>query len=173
MESYNCYQVVLMQIIMFYYFRNTNVQVIDSFWIILIMTLFGIGLILEDDRFVGVTLFMTTPGMIFVVIFQILMLSLRNTVCEVMAKLVFRRFADQLDWYADVEDRLSFEEYEDPNQYFSIHQFPPLFQRINSATIQNTLRLINRNMMKIPRNDGLEQILDKINTELENNMRGN
>ena len=28
-------------------------------------------------------------------------------------------------------------------------------------------------MMKIPRNDGLEQILDKINTELENNMRGN
>lgn len=54
---------------MFYYFRNTNVQVIDSFWIILIMTLFGIGLILEDDRFVGVTLFMTTPGMIFVVIF--------------------------------------------------------------------------------------------------------
>lgn len=28
-------------------------------------------------------------------------------------------------------------------------------------------------MMKCPRNDGLEQILDKINTELENNMRGN
>ena len=94
MESYNCYQVVLMQIIMFYYFRNTNVQVIDSFWIILIMTIFGIALILEDDRFVGVTLFVTTPGMLFVVIFQILMLSLRNTVCEVMAKLVFRRFAD-------------------------------------------------------------------------------
>ena len=28
-------------------------------------------------------------------------------------------------------------------------------------------------MMKIPRNDVLEQILDKINTELEFNMRGN
>lgn len=27
-------------------------------------------------------------------------------------------------------------------------------------------------MMKCPRTDGLEQILDKINTELENQMRG-
>lgn len=32
-----------------------------------------------------------------------------------------------MDWYANVEDRLSFEEYEDPNQYFSIHQYPPLY----------------------------------------------
>jgi len=43
------------------------------------------------------------------------MLQLRNSVVEVMSKLVFRRYADLLDWYADVEERLSFEEYEDPN----------------------------------------------------------
>ena len=73
-----------------------------------------------------------------------------------MTKLVIGRFAQQLEWYANVEDRLSFEEYEDPNQYFSIHQYPPLYQLINSASIQNTLRLINRNMMKCPRNDVLE-----------------
>ena len=66
---------------------------------------------------------------------------------------MFRRYADLHDWYADIEDRLSFEEYESPDQSFSISQFPPLFSKINSATIQNTLRLINTNMMKVPKTD--------------------
>jgi hypothetical protein len=63
------------------------------------------------------------------------MLSLRNTIVEVLSKLVLRRYADLLDWYADVEERLSFEEYEDPNQTFTIQHYPPLYRKINSATI--------------------------------------
>ena len=43
------------------------------------------------------------------------MLMLRNTIVEVLSKLVIKRYADQLDWYADIEERLSYEEYEDPN----------------------------------------------------------
>jgi hypothetical protein len=57
------------------------------------MTVLGIALILEDDRLVGVTMFVTTPAMLFGLIFQCLMLSLRNTICEVMSKLVIKRFA--------------------------------------------------------------------------------
>lgn len=53
-----------------------------------------------------------------------------------------------------------------------MQQYPPLFQKINSATIQNTLKLINQNMMKCPKTDGLENILDKINVELDADMRG-
>ena len=34
------------------------------------------------------------------------------------------------------------------------------------------MRLINTNMMKCPKTDGLEAILDKINTELDNDRRG-
>lgn len=100
------------------------------------------------------------------------MLFLKNSICEVLSKIGVRRYAELLDWYADVEERLSYEEYEDPNQTFTIQQYPPLFQKINSATIQNTLRLINTNMMKCPKTDGLENILDKINIELDNDMRG-
>ena len=48
------------------------------------------------------------------------MLQLRNSIVEIISKLVFRRYADLLDWYADVEERLSYEEYEDPNQTFTI-----------------------------------------------------
>jgi len=68
-EAYNCYQVVLTQFILFYYFRNTNVQVIDSFYIILTCTIVGIAMILNDDRMVGLTQFLTTPSMIFTLIF--------------------------------------------------------------------------------------------------------
>jgi len=100
------------------------------------------------------------------------MLSLRNTFVEVLSKILLKRYSNLLDWYADVEERLSFEEYEDPDQTFNITQFPPLYQKINSKTIQNTLKLINTNMMKVPKTDGLEQILDKINTELDLDRRG-
>lgn len=34
------------------------------------------------------------------------------------------------------------------------------------------MRLINTNMVKVPKTEGLEGILDKINTELDNDMRG-
>jgi len=37
-----------------------------------------------------------------------------------MAKVVIGRYASLNAWYADIEDRLSFEEYEDPEQSFSI-----------------------------------------------------
>jgi hypothetical protein len=84
------------------------------------------------------------------------MLSLRNTIVDVLSKLVVKRYSDLLDWYADVEERLSFEEYEDPNQTFTIQQYPPLYKKINSSTIKNTLKLINTNMMKCPKTDGLE-----------------
>ena len=55
------------------------------------------------------------------------MLSLRNTVVEVLSKLLLKRYSNLLDWYADVEERLSFEEYEDPDQTFNISQFAPLY----------------------------------------------
>jgi hypothetical protein len=100
------------------------------------------------------------------------MLELRNQFSTLMSKLVIRRYADLVDWYTDIEERLAFEEYEDINQTFSIHQFKPLYQKINSSNIQRTLTLINTNMMKIPKTDGLEQILENINTELDNDRRG-
>ena len=63
------------------------------------------------------------------------MLSLRNTIVEVLSKLFVKRYSNLLEWYSDVEERLKFEEYEDPNQTFNIQQYPPLYQKINSATI--------------------------------------
>ena len=40
-----------------------------------------------------------------------------------MSKLIIRNYADLLEWYTEVEERLSYEEYEDPNQTFSIQMY--------------------------------------------------
>jgi hypothetical protein len=85
-----------------------------------VVTLIGVAMIFDDDGLIGTTQLFTSPTMLLGIFFQILMLSLRNTIVEVLSKLVIRKYADQLDWYADVEERLSFEEYEDPNQTFTI-----------------------------------------------------
>lgn len=54
-EAYNCYQVMLMQITIFFYFKNTNVQVIYSMNMLLIITFIGMAMIFDDDGLVGTT----------------------------------------------------------------------------------------------------------------------
>lgn len=163
---------MLMQITFFFYFKNTNVQIIYSLNMLLFITLIGVAMIFDDDGLVGTTQIFTCPAYLFCLLFQMFMLHLRNSLCLVFSKLLIKKYANLLNWYSDVEDRLSYEEYEDPQQVFAVQQYPPLFQKINSATIQNTLKLINQNMMKCPKTDGLENILDKINVELDADMRG-
>ena len=114
-EAYNCYQVILMQVTFFMYLKNTNVQVIYSLTTLGVLTFIGIAMIFDDDGLIGTTQLFTCPVMLLQLLFQILMLSLRNTAVEIISKLVFKRYSNLLDWYADVEERLSFEEYEDPN----------------------------------------------------------
>jgi len=109
-----------MQIIFYYYFKNTNVQVTYAMSFLMVLTLIGCGMIFDDEGLIGTTQLLTTPGLLFTLLLHILVLSFRNSFIDVMSKLVIRRYADLHDWYADIEDRLSFEEYEDPNQSFSI-----------------------------------------------------
>jgi hypothetical protein len=142
-----------MELIFFYYFKGTNVQLTYSISALTMLTIVGCGMIFDDENLIGVTQLFTTPCLLLTLLLQIMILSLKNQVTDVCSKLLIKRYADLHNWYADIEDRLSFEEYEDPNQSFSIQQFPPLHQKIMSATIKNTLRLINQNMMKVPKTD--------------------
>lgn len=119
-EAYNCYQVILMQVTFFMYLKNTNVQVIYSLSALGAMTFVGFVMIFDDDGLVGTSQLFTCPLMLLSLLFQVLMLSLRNSCVEVLSKLVLEKSSRLLEWYADVEERLSFEEYEDPDQTFSI-----------------------------------------------------
>ena len=165
-QGYNCYQVIMLQIIFLYYFRNCSVHVNYSMSILLLFTIIGWSMILDDDMLVGTTQLFTSPSLLLTLSWQVLSLGLRNSIVDVISKLVIRRYADLHDWYSEIENKLTYEMYEDPEQTFSIQQFTPLFIKINSSNIKNTLKLINTNMMKVPKSDALEQILDKVNTEL-------
>ena len=54
-EAYNCYQVILMQAVFFYYFKNTNVQVVYAMSFLMILTLIGCLMIFDDDGLIGTT----------------------------------------------------------------------------------------------------------------------
>jgi hypothetical protein len=77
-EAYNCYQVILMQLIFLQYFRNTKVHVIYSYSLQLFFTIIGISLIFDDDRLIGVNQMFSCPALLFILLFQILVLEVRN-----------------------------------------------------------------------------------------------
>jgi hypothetical protein len=53
--------------------------------------------------------------MILYFIFVILTLKLRNFILDVLRKLVLPAYRKRFEYYTDIEDRLYYEEYEDPN----------------------------------------------------------
>ena len=58
-----------MQITFFLYFKNTNVLVIYSLNLILILTMVGIAMIFDDDGLVGTTQLFTCPSMLLTIIY--------------------------------------------------------------------------------------------------------
>lgn len=86
----------------------------------MMLTVMGCTLIFDDDGLVGVSQLARCPAMLLTLLFQILLLQLRNYIVDVGKKLVFRRKADLLDWYVEIEGKLAFEEFENINQIFSI-----------------------------------------------------
>lgn len=114
-DAYNCYQVILMQITFFMYLKNTNVQVIQSLTILALISSMGMALIFNDEYMVGPHQFITCPVLLMQLLLQILVLSLRNYLTSVLSLLLIKRYSNLSSFYADVEERLSFEQFEDPN----------------------------------------------------------
>jgi len=75
-----------------------------------------------------------------VLLWQILWLYLRNKVTMVFSKIILQQRSGLLKWYSEVEDRLSYEEYEDPNQCFYIEQYLPLYKKLKAVMIQKLLK---------------------------------
>lgn len=104
-----------MQVTFFMYLKNTNVQVAYSLYLLCILTIVGIAMIFDDDGLIGTSQLFTCPLLLFQLAFQILMLSLRNTLSAIVQRLIIERYSSLIEWYVDLEERLSYEEYEDPN----------------------------------------------------------
>lgn len=133
---------------MSFYFLNTNECVVQSLYWQLFFHIFGALFVFNESGTEGIKMFMICPQMIFSFLWQFLVLVLRNCLYDALKKILWRETADLLDWYAEIEGKLAYEEFENINQIFSISQFKPLYNKITNSTIERTLKLINRNMIK-------------------------
>ena len=70
--------------------------------------------IFDDDGLIGTTQFFTCPSLMLTVLLQVLCLSCRNSVTDVLSKIVITRYSDLHNWYVAIEEHLCYEEYEDP-----------------------------------------------------------
>lgn len=152
--GYQCYQAIILQLMTNFYFEDSvRVEVSIGMRIIQALGFVAVSMTMSTEGLLGITQAFSCPNLLLQLLLQFSLLSLR-TYCL----LVFPPFLDTeasrlQSWYRDINERLIFEEYEDPSQVFSVTQFPPLFAKIYSSKIKNTLRLINSNMMKVPKSD--------------------
>ena len=82
--------------------------------------MFGMLMIFDGDGLNGTTQLFTCPVMLLSLLYSTLILMVRNKLTDVLSKLILPRYSKLLEWYRNVEDKLTFEEYEDPNQQFTI-----------------------------------------------------
>ena len=115
-QGYICYQEILLQFILFFYFLNSSVQVLTGAGLIFGTSIVGIALILDDPNLIGLQELFTSPALILTLLFQFLILYLRDVFIDVFKKLVIKKYADLNDFFSDIEEKLSFEQYEDPEQ---------------------------------------------------------
>jgi hypothetical protein len=119
-SGYNVYQVLLAQIFLFQYFCNSYQQVYYALYTQVILSIFGCCLVFNEQGLTGVQEFFACPKLYMTLFFQFLLLELRNFIGRVLTKLVIRYYADLLDWYIEIEEKLAFEQFENMKQIFSI-----------------------------------------------------
>ena len=70
--------------------------------------------------------------------------------------------SQSLETYREIENRIFFEQFEDPNQEFKISDFD-YYPRLLKQLEENRLYAINQNWLKVNRSDSIDQTLDRIN----------
>lgn len=119
-QAFFCYNVILMEMLLLFYFLRTNIKIIYANILLATITCIGAMMVLDDEGLIGIRQFLSCPLLIIALFLQFGLLFLRNTIVEVLLKYVIKKSADKLNWFANIEDRLDFEEFEDPAQVFSI-----------------------------------------------------
>jgi hypothetical protein len=80
---------------------------------------------------------------ILYLVFVWLVCLVRNFTFDVMRKLVLTKSRKKVEFYTDVEDKLYLEEYEDPDQEFSLADFKEDFTDIQKRLSSKKISIIN------------------------------
>ena len=98
--------------------NETNMLVIFNIFSLLVTLTF----VLEDPRLAGIEFIAHSPSYLAMMLFMWLLLCLKNY-CKLVWQFLISSRKSTLMTYQMIEDRLLYEEYEDPMQQFSITEF--------------------------------------------------
>ena len=84
------------------------------------ITSIGLLFVFDDDHLIGLRQLLQTPNLLLTLFFQLMIMVIKNELLNVTKRIIMKSSNKLLNWYEDVENRLSFEEYEDPNQTFTV-----------------------------------------------------
>jgi len=68
----------MMQVVLYYYLKCTNIQIKYATHMITILTLVGVATIFDDDSLVGSSQLFTSPSLLFSLLFVFLVLWVKN-----------------------------------------------------------------------------------------------
>mmetsp|Transcript_20117 Transcript_20117/g.19080 ORF Transcript_20117/g.19080 Transcript_20117/m.19080 type:complete len:203 (-) Transcript_20117:2966-3574(-) len=148
-------------------FMQLNVRIYIGVVLLNFVSILGT---ITGDNNNGIKELFLTPVYLLTLSFVFLVLMLRNYCIDVAIKLVIPTSVARFSFYQDVEEKLYLEEYEDPNMEFHLKNFPSDYISIHKEILRQKKQVLNHNQMKLQRSDSMDQIVEKINKNLQGDM---
>jgi hypothetical protein len=152
---------VLLSIINIYRSRSIKSNVMIFMVSNYVFFLFSIITVLGDDKYSGLNNLINSGHAIFCILFMFLFCSLKSF-CRLIVQVT-------LPWnlriemaYKTIEDLIFMEEYENPEQQFSITSLES-YAAVAKNLEANSVFSINQNLLIVHRSDSMDHILERLN----------
>ena len=127
----------------------------------LLFFLFSLAFVLEDENLSGVQMLFNCKNTLVFMVFVAIYLCLRLFV-KLVLEVVFPYNMKKLEKFIEIEDRLFMEEYENPEQQFSITSLET-YAQVAKSLEANSVFSINQNLLIVHRTDSMDHILERLN----------
>lgn len=129
------------------------------------MTMISFLFVFELGDLMHIQDFYNSPQLLLHLLFAVLTIWMTTLLQWIYVGLLPTEQFRRREFYEAIEEKLIFEEYEDPNQEFCVDKREPFFAKLEKEFNQKRMLGINKNMMKLHRSDSLDEILEKINAQ--------
>ena len=117
--------------------------------------------VLEDEDLAGLKSAVSSPHIWASVVFMMLYGALKQF-CKIVIEVVFPWNKKKFLRYKAIEDKIFMEEYENPEQQFSITSLES-YAYVAKALEANSVFSINQNLLIVHRTDSMDHILERLN----------
>ena len=152
---------VLLTIINFSRSRSVKANVIMTECCNVLFAMLALVTVLEDEDLAGLKSAVSSPHIWASVVFMMLYGALKQF-CKIVIEVVFPWNKKKFLRYKAIEDKIFMEEYENPEQQFSITSLES-YAYVAKALEANSVFSINQNLLIVHRTDSMDHILERLN----------